>query len=157
MAPQNTEELVYPFVLSGELSIDPEGRIWRHGARRWDRWTQATKFIPCKPRRAEKDSGEYLQVRVMVNGKRANALAHRLVWRHFNGPIPEGMTVNHQDGLKKRNPPGNLELATYSEQQVHSIRVLGHDPMPNLGSHGLSPAERPIRVRTAQGRFTRTG
>lgn len=136
MTPKNVEELVYPLVLSGELSIDEEGRVWRHAARRWDRWSQATRLIPCEPRRAEKDSGEYLQVRAMVDLRRANALAHRLVWRHFNGPIPPGLTVNHKDGKKKRNHPLNLELATYSEQQLHSIHVLGNDPWPNLGLAG---------------------
>ena len=51
-------------------------------------------------------------------------MAHRLVWRHFNGPIPEGLTINHKDGRKQNNRPVNLELATPSEQQIHALRVL---------------------------------
>lgn len=122
---KNVEELVYPAVLAGELEIDSEGRVWRLAARRGDRWNKGTtKLIPCERRRAEHDQGEYLMVRVMVNGKRANAQASRLVWRHFKGPIPAGLTVNHKDGKKKRNPPDNLELATYSEQQIHARTVL---------------------------------
>lgn len=131
--PKNAEEIVYPLVLAGELTIDPEGRIWRHSARRADRWTGKTKAIPCaEPRRAEHDTGKYLTVRAMIDGKRTTACAHRLVWRHFNGPIPSGLTVNHKDGRKKINRPSNLELATHSEQMTHAIEVLGYRPERNF-------------------------
>ena len=123
--PTNSEDLVYAAVTSGELEIDEEGRVWRVAARRWNRWTKTTLRIPCARRRAENDLGDYLQVRVMTNSVRVHAMAHRLVWRHFRGPIPDGLTVNHDDGNKKRNTPSNLELATYSEQQLHALHVLG--------------------------------
>jgi hypothetical protein len=125
MAPKNAEELVYPMVVAGELEIDEEGRIWRVAARHGDRWRRTARTRPCARRRAENDAGDYLQVRTMLNGRRVHATAHRLVWRHFRGPIPDGLTVNHIDGLKKRNVPSNLELATYSEQQLHALHVLG--------------------------------
>lgn len=125
MLPANVEEAAYMGVEMGELEIDEEGQVWRVAARRWSRWTGTTRSIPCKRRRAEKPSGDYLQVRVMIDLKRANALAHRLVWRHFNGPIPDGLTINHKDGHKVNNRPDNLELATYSEQAIHAREVLG--------------------------------
>ena len=125
MAPRNVEELAYQAVLMGELEIDSEGRIWRVAARRWHRWQQRTRKIPCERHRAEKDSGDYYQIRVMIDRVRANALAQRLVWRHFHGPIPDGVTVNHENGNKKDNRPANLNLATYSEQILHAIHVLG--------------------------------
>lgn len=128
MAPKNVEEVAYRAVQMGELEIDEEGRIWRVAARRWDRWTKKTRTLHCQRRRAERLSGQYLQVRVMIDGKRANALAHRLVYRHFNGPIPDRLTVNHENGKKQDNNPKNLTLATYTEQQIHATRVLkvGH-------------------------------
>lgn len=60
----------------------------------------------------------------MLDGVRVYALAHRLVFRHFNGPIPDGLTVNHKFGRKKKNHPDRLELATYSEQIIHALHVL---------------------------------
>ena len=126
MTPLMAEEIVYQAVLAGELEIDSEGRVWRIAARRWNRWTRTTRVIPCDRRRAESPTGDgdYFQVRVMVNGNRAYAAAHRLVWRHFNGPIPPDKTINHENGIKTDNRPGNLTLATYSEQQIHALHVL---------------------------------
>lgn len=122
---KNNEEEVYQSVLTGELEIDDRGQIWRVAARRWDRWNGGTRIIPCLRRRAEHDSGTYLQVRVMTQKVRVYAMAHRLVWRHYNGPIPDGLTINHKWGDKQDNRPEMLELATLSEQQIHAHRVLG--------------------------------
>ncbi|HEY8684216.1 MAG TPA: HNH endonuclease [Chloroflexota bacterium] len=60
----------------------------------------------------------------MLNGRRHNGLAHRLVWRHFNGPIPDGLTINHRNGVKNDNRPENLEIVTPSENAKHAVRVL---------------------------------
>ncbi len=131
MLPTNTEEIVYRAVQMGELQIDEEGRIWRTAARKWNRWEQTTVAIACKMRRAENTKGAYLRIRVMFGLKRTYTLAHRLVWRHFNGPIPPGLTINHKNGKKKDNRPENLELATYSEQIRHAIKVLGREYQRN--------------------------
>ena len=121
---KKAEEFVYQAVMNEELQIDKQGRVWRVAARRGNRWTGETNFVPCKKRRAEHDIGEYLQVRSMFKGTRVNALAHRLVYRHFKGPIPVNITINHKNGRKKDNRPENLELATLSEQTLHAVRVL---------------------------------
>jgi hypothetical protein len=120
------EQFVYQAVLSGELEVDEQGRIWRVKKRLADRWNGGTKTIPCKRVRAEMPNGSgYLQIRLMRNRKRVYAAAHRLVWIHFNGPIPDGLTVNHKFGIKDDNRPSELELATQSEQRHHAIKVLG--------------------------------
>lgn len=122
---KNSEEAVYAAVTMGELEIDSEGRVWRIAARRADRWSGATRVIPCARRRAEhRTTLGYLMVRTMIDGKRHCALAHRLVYRHFMGPIRAGLTINHRNGSKSDNRPENLEPATHSEQQVHALRVL---------------------------------
>lgn len=121
---KQNEIFVYQAVMSGDLVIEPDGAIWRVRKRTWDSGQRKAVSTPCRRVRAENDCGDYLQVRVMVDGKRVCALAHRVVYHHFKGPIPDGLTVNHEDGNKKRNTPTNLELATYSEQQVHAIHTL---------------------------------
>lgn len=59
----------------------------------------------------------------MIAGKRINASAHRLVWHYFYGPIPDGMCLNHKNGIKGDNRPENLELTTYSENIKHAHRI----------------------------------
>ena len=124
MKSKRNEEFVYQAVLNGDLIIKPDGTIWRIRKRGWDRWKKKAVSRPCKPVRAENNVGEYLQIRAMLDGVRVYALAHRLVYRHFKGPILGDLTVNHEDGKKKNNHPSNLELATYSEQQIHALHVL---------------------------------
>ena len=111
-------------VQMGILEIDSQGRIWRVMARTGNRWSRGVNTYPCKRKRAE-SKDHYMKVSLRIQGKRVFAMAHRLVWRHFNGPIPPGLTINHKNGKTQENDPTNLELATYSEQQKHAETVLG--------------------------------
>ena len=106
VASKHHEERVYPSVLGGVLRIDNQGRIWR-GARR-----------------AENTSGKYMHVRVMRDGIRYQALAHRLVWLHFFGPIPGGLCLNHKNGQRHDNRPENLEIVTHRGNTAHAISTL---------------------------------
>lgn len=128
------ERKVIELVKSGELAIDFAGRVWRLGARRGLKGG-GSHVVPCDPRRAEHAVPlGYLQVRAVVDGERYYAGAHRLVWQHFNGAIPDGLTVNHKDGVKSHNDPRNLELATYSEQTLHALALgLASDERDELG------------------------
>lgn len=76
--------------------------------------------------RAENKTGArgYLQVRVMTNGIRVHAMAHRLVWRHFMGEIPAMMLINHKNGIKTDNRLENLEVVTPSENVIHARKIL---------------------------------
>lgn len=132
---KQSELIVYRLVKSGELTIDEQGRIWRVAKRTADRWNGGTKVTSCKRVRAEQETPEgYLQVRAMIDGRRHYAAAARLVWLHFNGPIPQGLTVNHKRGNKRDNRPESLELATYSEQRLHAVKVLGAKAWDRQGS-----------------------
>lgn len=147
MAPKNIEDKLYWTVASGLLEIDEQGRVWRTRPRR---------------RRAEKrTTAGYLQVRVMTRGVRHCALAHRLVWRHFNGQIPDGLTVNHINGTKSDNAPSNLELATYSGQVIHALRVLKRGRLTQKGAANVMAKLTPekvaeIRRRRATGERLKT-
>lgn len=50
---------------------------------------------------------------------------HRLVAAAFIGPCPAGKEVNHRDGDRQKNTPGNIEYVTRSENHLHAYANLG--------------------------------
>lgn len=122
---QTREDVLLSLVRSGELEIDSEGRIWRVMKRGGNPQRNGFGVRPCKRVRAEfRTRNGYMLVTTTIGGVKTTAAAHRVVWTHFRGPIPPGMTVNHLNGKKDDNRPVNIELATYSEQRRHAINVL---------------------------------
>ena len=110
-------------VRSCELEIDDEGRVWRvkmrHGLKRGGSAT-----ITVERRRADKRIGDYMMVyATLQDGKVHGAMAHRLVWQHFFGNIPDGLTINHKNGIKTDNRPVNLEVVTQGENEKHAYRT----------------------------------
>ena len=103
-------------VAAGVLSVDDEGRVWRH--RIWNHGG----WLEVAPRRAENISGKgYLRVSLHVpDVGLVQAMAHRLVYVCKVGPIPEGLQINHIDLDKQNNRPLNLETVTGSENIRHS-------------------------------------
>lgn len=59
-------------------------------------------------------------LRVVVHGKSYST--HRLVALTFIGD-PGGLEVNHKDGNKRNNTPGNLEYVTHLENVRHANRT----------------------------------
>lgn len=58
---------------------------------------------------------------VALHGKTFSV--HRLVARAFLGDIPEGMEVNHKNGVKFDNRVENLEFTTRKENMRHCARM----------------------------------
>lgn len=118
------EQAVYEGILNGELEIDAEGFIWRI-ASRCGAGKGKSVLIQVPRKRAEYPHRHgYLFVARMVNGIKHQVLAHRLVWVHVHGLIPDGLTINHKNGVKTCNRPDNLELATHGEQALHALHVI---------------------------------
>jgi len=120
---RQAERILIKAVESGELKIDKLGKIWRLKVRKGKR-AGGSRLVLVEPRRAEYNTTlGYLQIRNTIDGKRIYGCAHRLVWQYFFGDIPNGLTINHKNGVKGDNKPKNLEVATYSENRKHAFRI----------------------------------
>ena len=65
------------------------------------------KTIVLSPRKV---GNGYLAVHLSKDKKKISFRIHRLVWEAFNGPIPAGMQVNHNNEVKTDNRLENLSL-----------------------------------------------
>lgn len=67
-------------------------------------------------------------IRVRVNGKEYRA--HRVIWEMFNGPIPEGMLVDHIDRDVYNNRIENLRLVTRQQNNANRGNLPGKYNLP---------------------------
>jgi len=92
----------------------------------------------------------------MLGGKRHNGLAHRLVWQWFNGDIPDGMVVNHRNGIKDDNRPKNLELVSMSDNisHAHTNGLLDEHGQGNPNAKLTNNEVAQIRLAFGSGMYT---
>lgn len=75
----------------------------------------------------KKRPGVLLKGRVKSHGyrsvkiKKKDKYVHRLVWEAHFGLIPDGLDVNHKNGIRSDNRIENLELLTRKENVIHGI------------------------------------
>lgn len=58
-----------------------------------------------------------------VNGVPVHFLCHRVIWWLCRGTIPDGLIINHINGIKCDNRLLNLELVTYQENTQHAFAM----------------------------------
>lgn len=80
---------------------------------------------PGKSLKVELMQDGYCRIVLMKESKRRRYMCHRLVAETFI-PNPDNKPfVNHIDGNKSNNCVSNLEWCTQSENEQHSVNVLG--------------------------------
>lgn len=52
-----------------------------------------------------------------------NYYVHRFIWECFNGPIPEGLVINHKDQNGSNNSLSNLEVVTQQANLAYGDRL----------------------------------
>lgn len=137
---RQAERRLIVLVRDGHWRIDGDGRIWTSSGQRAEKWTPAG----------------YGMVRAMRNGVRVYGLAHRLVWQSIHGDIPDGLVINHRNGIKGDNRPENLECTTYSENTAHAHRMRLRDQRSdgNPGARITGQQAAAIRQMYAAGGWT---
>lgn len=86
------------------LDYDPETGIFRWKICRGGK--QAGRVAGCKHRQG--------YVYMEINSK--HQAAHRLAWVYVYGVIPDGVTIDHINGVRDDNRIENLRLATKAQQ-----------------------------------------
>lgn len=80
----------------------------------------------------------YKYVRINFGGKKHSCRIHTLVALAFLGPKPEGLQVNHKDGVKSNNSVTNLEYMTCSENIKHSYSIGIRQPHLGYGEKHIN-------------------
>lgn len=88
-------------------SVTPEGEVWSYAQKKPKR---------LKPQKASQNK-RYLQVRLYnkENPKGKLHYIYRLVYEHFVGDIPDGLTIDHIDGNPLNNNVENLQVMTLGD------------------------------------------
>jgi hypothetical protein len=63
----------------------------------------------------------YVTIGAGKGGQCRNIAVHTMVALAFIGPCQSGMTVNHKNGVKTDNFPGNLQYCTQQDNIAHSV------------------------------------
>jgi len=84
----------------------------------------------------------YLRVQLTVNGEATRKHVHTFVAQAFIPNPQDKPCVNHLNGIKTDNRIENLEWCTYSENEIHSYKVLGKV------KKGAKGAESPVARKT---------
>jgi hypothetical protein len=87
-------------------------------------------------------------------GRWAGKLAHRLIWESLNGPIPEGLELDHLCRNRRCVNPAHLEPVTHAENMRRSAPatkthcINGH-PYDEANTYIRPTGQRDCRLCTA--------
>ena len=70
--------------------------------------------------------GYYTASWTTVDGKRHWKRLHCVVWETYNGPVPDGLEIDHIDMDKGNSRLSNLRLVTHRQNLINARRQLGN-------------------------------
>ena len=115
----NTREIWKPIpAWEGLYEISNEGRIRIDATRQHRCQRDNGRILKLTP-----NAHGYNRIQLYYRKRQAYFSVHALVTLAFIGPRPEGLTINHKNGIKTDNHIGNLEYITMSENRRHAIRL----------------------------------
>ena len=80
------------------------------------------KYGDLRKLKPGKDKDGYLQVILMINGKRIKKFVHRLVGETFISNLENLKDINHLDGNKLNNNINNLQWCTHANNMKHGYQ-----------------------------------
>lgn len=116
-------DYVFPWVKErGDFHVDEMGRVWT--CRKKGNWSPHLRRDKTRWWRAEWISPQDRAMILAYDSRKV--FVSRLVWFWFNGPIPEGMEVDHIDEDHTNDHPDNLQLLTRAQNLAKRELALGN-------------------------------
>jgi hypothetical protein len=104
----SSDPVIVEALRAGTIAADPDtGRIYLNG-----------RLAACRV------NGQGYRI-MTINGRTCSQ--HRIVWIAANGPIPDGLEINHLNGQRDDNRLVNLEIVTHAENVLHARRGLARN------------------------------
>jgi HNH endonuclease/NUMOD4 motif len=91
----------------------------------------------CRKPRAKSLKKGYRTFHMCANGVSKYRYAHVMVWEAFEGPVPDGLELNHKDRDRDHPALTNLEVLTHAGNIQHSFRTFPREKfnvVPKPGS-----------------------
>jgi hypothetical protein len=111
------DDLIESLLNDSLYDVRPDGTVWTRRVR-------GNRHVPGKAWRQVKTTPLNGAGYISVSYKNKKLLAHRIVFRKFNGPLSATLEINHLDGNKQNNCPSNLTLTDASGNMRHRFEVL---------------------------------
>jgi len=98
-------------------------------------WKRVEKTETCWLWTGTRNSAGYGQLTGKLSARRCYLRAHRVSFEIVNGPIPDGMLVDHICQVRSCVRPDHLRLATAKQNQEHRV---GAQSNSSTGVRGVS-------------------
>lgn len=111
---------------------------------------QRAKYAPGYIVKQHIAKNGYVRAMITIDGRQRTRMVHRLLWEAFRGPIPRGLQINHENGIKHDNRLDNIEVTTPKGNKRHAIDVLGKACAGDANPAAKLTADQVVAIRHAR-------